>query len=104
MFAAVPAARDMGMRMAAPVSLLPELEDVIQCGSPERRADALQRITTLFLDGASRFNEDHIRLFDDVLTRLTVEIESKARAELSTRLAPVRNAPVEVVRKLAKDD
>ena len=38
--------------MGAPASLLPELEDVVQHGSPERRAETLRRITTLFLDGA----------------------------------------------------
>jgi len=90
--------------MAVPASLIPELEDVIQHGSPERRAVTLERITTLFLEGAPRFNEDHVRLFDDVLSRLIDEIEVKARAELSRRLAPVSNAPVEVVRTLAKDD
>src|SRR5436190_1325104 len=35
---------------------------------------------------------------------LIAEIEAKARAELSNRLAPVGNAPVGVVRTLAKDD
>src|SRR5713226_17451 len=90
--------------MAASASPIPELEDVIQTGSPERRADALKRITAFFLSGASRFNEDHVRLFDDVFGRLIVEIESKARAELAHRLAPIGNAPVEVVRRLAKDD
>jgi uncharacterized protein (DUF2336 family) len=90
--------------MAAPASLIAELEDVIQYGSPERRVQALQRITTLFLNGASQFNEDHVRLFDDVLSRLIEEIETKARAELSYRLAPVGNAPTGVVRKLATDD
>jgi len=90
--------------MAAPASLIAELEDVIQYGSPARRVQALQRITTLFLHGASQFNEDHVRLFDDVLSRLIEEIESKARAELSHRLAPVDNAPTGVVRKLATDD
>ena len=76
-------------------SLIPELEEIVQHGSPRRRARALERITTLFLDGASHFNEDHVRLFDDVFILLIDEIESKARAELSQRLAPVRNAPVE---------
>ena len=76
--------------MAAPASLIPELEDVIQHGSPERRVLTLQRITSLFLDGASRFNEDHVRLFDDVFGCLIEEIEAKARAELSHRLAPGR--------------
>ena len=50
--------------MAIPASLIPELEEVIQHGTPERRARALRRITDLFLEGASRFNEEHIRVFD----------------------------------------
>jgi uncharacterized protein (DUF2336 family) len=90
--------------MAVPVSLIPELEDAIQNGSPERRAHVLERITTLFIDGAEGFGEDVVGLFDHVLGCLIEEIETKARAELATRLAPVANAPVKVVRKLATDD
>jgi uncharacterized protein (DUF2336 family) len=90
--------------MSAAPSLIPELEDIVQHGSPRRRAQALRRITTLFLDGASLFNEDHVRLFDDVFNRLIDEIESKARAELSHRLAPLGNAPGELIGRLARDD
>jgi uncharacterized protein (DUF2336 family) len=90
--------------MSAPASLIPELEEVIQHGTPERRAETLKRITAYFLDGASRFNDDHVRLFDHVFSRLIAEIEAKARSELSHRLAPVGNAPVEVLRQLAHDD
>src|SRR6266849_6704294 len=90
--------------MSAAPSLIPELEDIVQHGSPRRRAQALRRITALFLDGASLFNEEHIRLFDDVFNRLIDEIESKARAELSHRLAPVGNAPGELICRLAHDD
>jgi len=90
--------------MSASPSLIPELEDIIKHGSPERRAEALRRITAFFVDGADAFNEDHVRVFDDVLGRLIAEIESKARAELSNHLAPVGNAPIGVVRTLAKDD
>lgn len=90
--------------MSAHTSLIPELEEVVERSSPERRAETLKRITAFFLDGASRFNEEHVRLFDDVFSRLIAEIESKARAELSNRLAPVGNAPVTVVRQLAHDD
>jgi uncharacterized protein (DUF2336 family) len=90
--------------MSAAPSLIPELEDIVQHGSPRRRAQALRRITTLFLDGASLFNEDHVRLFDDVFNRLIDEIESKARAELSHRLAPLGNAPGELISRLARDD
>jgi hypothetical protein len=33
--------------MGAPASLLPELEDVVQHGSAEKRAETLRRITSL---------------------------------------------------------
>ncbi|MBV9558672.1 MAG: DUF2336 domain-containing protein [Pseudolabrys sp.] len=90
--------------MGAPASLLPELEDVVQHGSPEKRAETLRRITTLFLDGADRFAPEHVALFDDVMGILIEEIETKALAELSRSLAPVPNAPNEVVSSLAKND
>ena len=57
--------------MAVPASIIPELEDAIQHGSPERRALMLQQITALFIDGAEDFSEDLIDLFDDVLSRLS---------------------------------
>jgi uncharacterized protein (DUF2336 family) len=90
--------------MAAALSLIPELEQVVQHGSREKRVETLQRITTLFLDGASTYKDEHVDLFDHVFGLLIDEIESKARAELSIRLAPVANAPVKLLRTLAHDD
>jgi uncharacterized protein (DUF2336 family) len=90
--------------MSAVGSLIPELEEVLQHGSREKRVDTLKRITSLFVDGASRYTADHVELFDDVFGRLIAEIEAKARAELSLRLAAVENAPAKVARRLAQDD
>jgi uncharacterized protein (DUF2336 family) len=90
--------------MGAAISLIPELEDVLQHGSRHKRAATLRRVTALFLDGAENFNAAHIDLFDDVFGLLIEEIENKARAELSIRLAPVDNAPLKVLRILANDD
>jgi uncharacterized protein (DUF2336 family) len=90
--------------MGATLSLIPEFEEVIQSGSREKRVETLQRITDLFLDGAGRYSDKHLELFDDVFGLLIEEIESKARAELSSHLAPVSNAPVKVLRTLANDD
>lgn len=90
--------------MGLPASLLPELEDVVQHGSAEKRAETLRKITTLFLDNAAQFSSDHVALFDDVIGYLIEEIEAKAMAELSRRLAPVPNAPEGVVRTLAEND
>jgi uncharacterized protein (DUF2336 family) len=90
--------------MGAPASLLPELGDVVQHGSAEKRAETLRRITTLFLEGAGSFKNDHVALFDDVIGRLIEEIEAKALAELARSIAPVANAPSGVVRTLARSD
>jgi uncharacterized protein (DUF2336 family) len=90
--------------MGSPASLLPELEDVVQHGSAEKRAETLRRITSLFLDGASSFRDNHVALFDDVIGYLIEEIEAKALAELARRIAPVPNAPAGVVNKLANND
>jgi uncharacterized protein (DUF2336 family) len=90
--------------MSAALSLIPELEQVVQHGTRAKRVETLQRITNLFLDGASTYNDEHVELFDDMFGLLIEEIESKVRAELSARLAPVSNAPVKVLRTLAKDD
>jgi uncharacterized protein (DUF2336 family) len=90
--------------MGVALSLIPELEDIVQRGSRTRRREILQRITTLFLDGVGRYSDAQIDLFDDVFGLLIAEIESKARAELSQRLAPLKNAPVNLLRTLANDD
>jgi uncharacterized protein (DUF2336 family) len=90
--------------MGVPASLLPELEDVVQHGSAEKRAETLRRITTLFLDGSPIFSDDHVALFDDVIGYLIEEIETKALAELARRMAPVANAPEGVMHTLAEND
>lgn len=90
--------------MSAAISLIPELEDVLQHGSRQKRAETLRRVTALFLNGAESYNDAAVDLFDDVFGLLIEEIENQARAELSGRLAPIGNAPVKVLRVLAHDD
>ena len=90
--------------MSASASLIPELEEIIQHGSQEKRATTIKRIANLFVDGSPHFNEDHIGLFDDVLCKLVVEIETKVRAEMSRTLAPIGNAPTGLMRTLAHDE
>jgi len=90
--------------LAAAISLISELEDALHSSSSEKRLATLRRVTDLFLNEAERLNEQQIAVFDDVLVHLTQRIELKARVELSTVLAPLANAPIEVVRRLANDD
>jgi len=90
--------------MSVGMSLIGELEEAIQSGSKDKRFDTLRRITDLFVADADRLNDKQIEVFDDVLGHLIKRIEAKALAELSQRLGPVKNAPIEVVRRLARDD
>ncbi|HLN08380.1 MAG TPA: DUF2336 domain-containing protein [Xanthobacteraceae bacterium] len=90
--------------MTVLASMIPELEDVVKHGSAAKRAETLRRIAELFIDGASRFEEEHVGLFDEVLSSLIVEIEAKTLAELARRIAPIGNAPLGVIRRLALND
>ena len=85
-------------------SLITELEDAIRSGSKDKRIDSLRRITDLFVADADRLNDQQIGVFDDVLGYLINRIEGKALAELSRRFGPITNAPIDVVRRLARDD
>jgi uncharacterized protein (DUF2336 family) len=58
----------------------------------------------LFVAESDRLTDQQINVFDDILGHLIKRIEAKALAELSRRLAPIHNAPIEVVRQLARDD
>jgi uncharacterized protein (DUF2336 family) len=92
------------LTMSAAASFIPELEDVIAHGTRQKRAEMLQRITALFVHGASRYSNEQVDLFDNVFGLLIAEIETKARAALSGHLAPLDNAPPNVLRTLAHDD
>ena len=90
--------------MPAASSLLPELGQVVQHGSIERRAHALLRVAALFVATARNLKKEHIDLFDDVLCRLIDEIDTGSRTELATQLAGIDNAPSRTVGLLANDD
>ena len=90
--------------MGVSASLIGELEVAISAGSAEKRVETLRRVTDLLLGDADRLNDDQIAVFDDVLGRLIERIETRALVELSSRLAPIGNAPIETIRRLAWSD
>ena len=90
--------------MSTSHSVIAELEGALKSGSSEKRLETLRRVTDLFLGDADRLNETQIKVFDDVLGHLISRIELRALIELSGRLAPVDNAPTDVVRQLARHD
>jgi uncharacterized protein (DUF2336 family) len=86
-----------------PDSIIAELEDAVRSGSSQRRVDTLRQVTNLFLHDGERLSEDQVKVFDDVLCLLIGRVETRARAELGQRLAPVDYAPFEVIQHLARD-
>jgi uncharacterized protein (DUF2336 family) len=85
-------------------SLIEEIEHTLTTGTSEQRADTLRRITDLFIVSAGDLNEQVTQIFDDVMGMLVEAIETKVRAELSRQLAPIQNAPINVIQRLARDD
>jgi uncharacterized protein (DUF2336 family) len=90
--------------MDASAAIIGELEAAVHGASAEKRIETLRRVTDLFLVESDRLNDAQIGVFDDVLLKLIGRIETKALAELSSRLAPVDSAPIEVIRRLAWND
>src|ERR1700720_4748438 len=89
---------------AAAESRIAALELALKDDSLESRTKTLRRVTDLFLNDADQLNDDQIKVFDDVLCLLVRRIERRALVELSRRLAPVENSPLEVIRRLAQDE
>ena len=97
----------------ASLSIVDEVEAAIKIGSAQKRLDTVKRVTDLFLLSAGSLNTEQIDLFDEVLERLVKTIEIRAIADISARialaemsaqLAPVAQAPRNVIRRLARND
>lgn len=86
------------------VSIIDELEEAVRSGSSAKRINTLRQVTDLFLHDAERLSEEQVRVFDDVLCHLVERVETRVKAELGARLAPLNRAPSGVVERLAWDD
>ena len=84
--------------------LIDELEETLASGDGRDCEKMLARVADLFMAGSRRYSDEQIALFDDVLLRLSAEIEMHARARLAQQLAYVDNAPPKLIRSFAFDD
>ncbi len=84
--------------------MLDELISPVATASAKHRLKVIDRITDLFAAGSRSYSYEQISLFDDVLRRLSADIEVKARAKLAQRLAGMGSAPPKLVRSFAFDD
>jgi len=84
-------------------SIMGELDAALESGSEARRTDMLARVADIFVADASRYSEEQLRLFDDIMLRLVDAVGTGARAALAVKLAPIADAPSGVIHALAFD-
>jgi uncharacterized protein (DUF2336 family) len=85
-------------------AMMDELEGLIASKDIGSRAEALRRVTDLFVSGTASFSDDQIVLFDEVMSQLVREIDASARAAFGSRLASMAESPPRVLREMALDD
>jgi uncharacterized protein (DUF2336 family) len=83
--------------------LFAELDASLSSASSAKQSAMLRAVTDLLVNGTP-YSEAQVAIFDDVLSRLIARSERADLAELSARLAPLGNAPVNVVTLLAGND
>jgi uncharacterized protein (DUF2336 family) len=84
--------------------LIAELDATLQKVTSSQHVTILRRVTDLFVNGAESFADEHVAVFDDVFGRLIERADRTALAELSGRLAPIDNAPANVIDRLARHE
>jgi hypothetical protein len=81
---------------------LKEVEAAVNGASSDQRLKMLLGLTDLFLASQDGCSDAQIKLFDDILIKMTKQIEEQALIELSIRLAPQKKAPPNTLRSLAE--
>lgn len=85
-------------------ALFQDLQALAREKSREKRTVLLRRLTDLFFRGIGRHDDRVLTLFEDVICRVLAQVDDRARAELSDRMAIAPGAPHKVVVALAEDE
>jgi len=88
--------------MAEPNLLLADLEDAVSKGTADACLRALWHATDVLVSGT--YSEEQIWTFGEIIARLAEEIELGARIQLAEKLAPSKNAPLQIIKRLASDE
>lgn len=84
-------------------ALIPEIQDALRQAPPRRRGELANRFADLFVASADRLTPELVALFDQLLLGIVTETEMRVRTELAERLAPIANAPPELIALFAHD-
>lgn len=90
-------------RQFATAAAFEELDETLQTADNGKRTELLRQITDLFFQNGDRLSGEQTDVFDRTLLLLIAHVEKRALVELSRRLAAAGNAPVNVIRALARD-
>ncbi len=81
-----------------------QLIELARDRSGERRRELMHRVADMYFQFGPRADDPELDLFDEVLSQLAQEMESKVRAELANRMALARVPPKDLIRNLALDE
>jgi uncharacterized protein (DUF2336 family) len=90
--------------MALALSAIPEFNEIVKRGDARRRADVVRKLCDLFAQSADQLQPKHIELFDGLLIELIPLVEIDAKVRLAEQIAPIPNAPPELVGLLVRQD
>lgn len=82
---------------------LRDIEEKLRTSDPQKRQSTLRALTDLFLTAAPQLDEKGVEVFDNVFDAALEEPGLDVLADVSTRMAPVPNAPTRLIRRLAND-
>lgn len=81
-----------------------DIEHAIQHADPKTRHQTLRAVTDLFMSSAPGLDDGKVGVFDNIFDSLLDDSELEGMLDLSTRIAPVNNAPPRLIRRLAEDE
>ena len=85
-------------------SLVAEFDAVLDKASSARGSEILQQVTNLFLRDAGSYSDDQSTVFGLIINILIEKVERKTLIELSGKFASASHAPIDVIRRLSRDD
>lgn len=79
------------------------LIQVLSNRSAGERSRVVRQVADLFLTQYASYSAEQVDLFDSVIMKMIGQVDEAVRVYLSERLAPIGNAPREVITTLASD-